>query len=123
MISFAGAYANPELKSLVRTLDWNAADGSLQVEDSFEITEHLQSVRENLITQWKPEIENNTIKIQSASKGCVIVVGDTDVTIECIRQSYSDHSGIYRDVWLLQWEVPVAGTAGRVASRFSVTAL
>ena len=123
VISFAGAYANPELKSLVRTLNWNAADGSLQVEDSFEITEHLQSVRENLITQWKPEIENNTIKIQGASKGCVIVVRDTDVTIECIRRSYSDHSGIYRDVWLLQWEVPLAGTAGRVASQFSVTAL
>lgn len=123
VISFAGAYANPELKALVRTLNWNAADGTLWVEDSFEITERLQSVRENLITQWKPEIEGNTIKIKGDGKGCVIVVEDTDVTIECIRRSYSDHSGIYRDVWLLQWEVPVAGTAGRAASQFSVTAL
>ena len=42
---------------------------------------------------------------------------------ECSRQDFSDHSGICRDVWLLQWEVPLAGAVGQVTARFSVTAL
>ena len=122
-ISFAGAYANPELKALVRTLEWNVVDGTLQVEDCFEITQRLRSVRENLITCRKPEIKDNTIRIQGAGNGCVIAVEGRDVKIECSRQDFSDHSGICRDVWLLQWEVPLAGAVGQVTARFSVTAL
>ncbi len=122
-ISFAGAYANPELKSLVRTLDWNAADGTLQVEDCFQMTERLKSVRENLVTRWKPEIEGNTIRIQGAGNGCVIAVEGEAVAIDCSRQEFSDHSGINRDVWLLQWEVSAAGEAGQTTARFSVRVL
>lgn len=122
-ISFAGAYANPELKSLVRTLNWNAEDGTLQVEDCFGITPCLQSVRENLITCRKPEIEGNTIRIQGAGNGCVVAVEGEAVTIECSRRDFSDHGGVRRDVWLIQWEVPVKGAAGQVTARFSVRGL
>ena len=123
VISFAGAYGNPNLKSLVRTLDWDEATGTLQVEDCFRTTGRLQSVRENLVTQWKPEIEGGTIWIYGAGKGCVISVEDSDAEIVSVHQGFSDHGGILRDVWLLQWEVLWEGAQGQVKSCFRVEAL
>ncbi len=121
-ISFAGAYGNPELKSLVRTLDWNEESGTLRVEDSFRISVRIRSVRENLITQWKPEIRGNVVRIQGKEGGCLVTVEGTKATIHCICENFSDHSGIRRDVWLLQWEVPLAGAGGEVRSCFRVEA-
>lgn len=123
VISFAGAYGNPNLKSLVRTLDWDEATGTLQVEDCFRTTGRLQSVRENLVTQWKPEIEGGIIWIYGAGKGCVISVEDSDAEIVSVHQAFSDHGGILRDVWLLQWEVLWEGAQGQVKSCFRVEVL
>ncbi len=120
VISFAGAYGNPELGSLIRTLDWNREDGALRVEDCFQITGRLQSVKENLVTRWKPEIRGSVIRIQGEESGCLITVEGTEVMISCIRQGFSDHSGIRRDVWLLQWEIPLEGTDRQVRSCFQV---
>lgn len=120
VISFAGAYDNPELGSLIRTLDWNREDGALRVEDCFQITGRLQSVKENLVTRWKPEIRGSVIRIQGEESGCLITVEGTEVMISCIRQGFSDHSGIRRDVWLLQWEIPLEGTDRQVRSCFQV---
>ena len=123
IISFAGAYANPELKSLVRTLDWDEADGKLQVEDRCQVTERLQSVRENLITHWEPEVQGNTIRIQGDQSGCVVVIDGPEVKVDCIRRDFYDHGGQRRDVWLIQWEVPMTGQGGELRARFTVRAV
>lgn len=123
VISFAGAYANPELKSLVRTLDWDETDGKLQVEDRCQVTERLQSVRENLITHWEPEVQGNTIRIQGEQNGCTVVIDGPEVKVDCIRRDFYDHGGQRRDVWLIQWEVPVTGQDGEISARFTVTAV
>ncbi len=111
VLSFAGAYGNPGLESLVRTLDWDEREGILQVEDCFRIRESIRSIRENLITQWEPWIQGNTIRIQGDKAGCQIQVEGEPVEIVCIRQDFYDHGGVRRDVWLLQWEVPIKGEA------------
>ena len=123
LISFAGAYANPELKSLTRRLDWDEAEGTLWVEDRFQVTERLQSIRENLVTCWKPEIQGNTLRIQGPHSGCVVTIEGPEVKADCIRQDFSDHGGHHRDVWLIQWEVPGTGKAGDLSARFTVRAV
>ncbi len=123
VISFAAAYANPELKSLTRSLDWDENEGTLRVEDRFQVTERLQSIRENLITRWKPEIQGNTLRIQGPHSSCVVTIEGPEVNVECIRQDFSDHGGQHRDVWLVQWEVPGTGKAGDLSARFTVQAV
>lgn len=123
VISFAGAYGNPKLQSLVRTLDWDEEDGTLQVEDCFRFTELLQSVKENLITPWKPEIRGNVIRIQGAQNGCEIRIEGGAVEAECIRRDFNDHGGCRRDVWLIQWEISAADKAGQTSVRFTVKAV
>ena len=123
VIGFAGAYGNPALQSLTRRLDWNQEDGTLQVEDVFTLSRELQSLRENLVTVWKPEIQDNEIRIQGEKKGCLITIQGKPAEIACIRQDFSDHDGIRRDVWLLQWEVYLPGESGTGSACFSVKAL
>ncbi len=120
VISFAGAYGNPELKALIRTLDWNSENGTLQVEDRFQVTDRIHSVRENLITGQKPEVQGNTIRIQGEGNGCEIVIEGAAVAVDCIHRDFSDHGGIRRDVWLIQWEAPAAGTETEITVRFVV---
>ena len=83
----------------------------MQVEDCFRIRESIRSIRENLITQWEPWIQGNAIRIQGDKAGCQIQVEGEPVEIVCIRQDFYDHGGVRRDVWLLQWEVPIKGEA------------
>ncbi len=123
LISFAAAYANPELKSLTRSLDWDEAQGTLRVQDCFQVTERLQSIRENLITHWEPEIQGNTLRIQGPHSSCTVTIESPDVNVECIPQDFSDHGGHHRDVWLVQWEVPGTGKAGDISARFTVQAV
>lgn len=123
VIGFGGAYANPELKSLVRTLDWNEENGTLSVRDCFKMNGRLQSIKENLITEWEPEICGNTIRIKGKSGGCLVTVEGVDGAICRSRREFSDHGGIRRDVWLLQWEVPLEGAEGETQSCFRVEML
>ena len=109
VISFAGAYGNPKLESLIRTLDWDEEDGTLQVEDCFRFTEPPQSVKENLITPWKPEIQGNVIRIQGAQNGCEIRIEGPAVEAKYIRRDFNDHGGCRRDV---------AGMSGWFSGRF-----
>lgn len=120
VIDFAGAYGNPALSSLVRRLSWDRENGSLSVKDTFEFSEGLQSIRENLVTQWKPEITDHEIRIQGREKACLIRVDGDGIRIDCIRQDYSDHEGTRREVWLLQWEVPLEEGRNRTEARFTV---
>lgn len=120
VISFAGAYGNPKLQSLVRTLDWNGEDGTLQVEDLFRFTEPPRSLKENLITPWKPEIQGNVIRIQGTQNGCEIRIEGPAVEAKCTRWDFNDHGGCRRDVWLIQWEISAADRAGQTSVRFLV---
>lgn len=120
VISFAGAYVNPGLKSLIRSLDWDEAKGTLQVEDRFQVTEQLRSIRENLVTDWKPQVQDNTIRIQGPDSGCAVEIEGPAVKVDCMPRDFSDHGGHHRDVWLIQWEVPGLGKAGDISVRFTV---
>lgn len=117
-IRFEKAYGNPKLKSLTRTLDWDAENGTLMVEDVFEIPDGLCSVRENLVTQRKPEISGNRIWIRGSRRACRITVDIPDADICCIPESFLNHKGIREDVFLIQWEVTGTGEDGRARSRF-----
>lgn len=119
-ISFAGAYGNPALESLTRILEWDPEEGILNVEDIFETTGNLKSIRENLVTQWQPEIEGSRIWIQGRKRACLVIVEGEGIQISCIPVEFSDHGGARQDVWLLQWEVPLPKGAGRVKARFTV---
>ncbi len=120
VISLAGAYANPGLKSLTRSLAWEEAEGTLQVEDCFQVTEQLKSIRENLVTDWKPQVQGNAIRIQGPDSVCTVEIEDPAVKVDCMPRDFSDHGGRHRDVWLIQWEVPGLGKAGDISVRFTV---
>ncbi len=118
VISFGKAYGNPRLESLTRTLEWNPEDGSLQVEDLCRAIGERLSMRENLVTGRKPRIEGNLIRIQGEERGCLIQVEEPLGEIQYILQDFSDHGGVRRNVWLIQWEAK--GQGAETKARFIV---
>lgn len=116
VISFAQAYGMDGIKSIIRTIHFNRENGSMEVEDCFEIAEQTRSITENLVTQHSPEISGNIIRIKGKERSCTIRVEGYNTEIRCVKQIHSNHYGMNEEVYLIQWEVPV--TAATAVSGF-----
>ncbi len=123
VLSFAKAYGNSNLHSLVRTLDWNPENGELAVEDVFVFGTEPVTVTENLVTRCRPEIRGNTIRLAGRERAGLITIENLQTEIRCIEKQFSNHDGKTEDVWLLQWEVPVSTEKERAQARFHVETL
>ena len=107
VINLEKAYEENNIESIKRSVTFNPEDGSVWLRDDFQCTESTTSIRENLITGIKPEIEKNNILLKKGSSNCRITVEDKDVSIEVKSVLHSDHEGVQQEVYLVQWEVPL----------------
>lgn len=109
-LEFAGAYGNPALKALRRTLDFRMEDGRLEVTDVFEQAgEGLLEIQENLVTPHRPQVRSDkTVLLAGRKNACVLQI-ETEEEILVQEQTYADHEGRMRSVYLLRWSVPAKG--------------
>jgi len=61
---------------------------------------------ENLITQYEPIVDNNSVVLQGRHGSCKITV-DSQTEIAVLAQKHSNHEGVSEDVYLIQWKVPI----------------
>lgn len=108
-ISFGQAYGTERVKSLTRSLCYDPAKESLQAEDVLEdreTGENPVSMKENLVTQYKPVIVGNAIHIAGRKYGCRITVEDLEGSIGFETKKHSNHRGAEEEVYCITWEVP-----------------
>jgi hypothetical protein len=117
-IEFSGAYERETLTSLIRDLDFNRISGELVVTDTFILSDKTTSIKENLVTEFEPVIENNEIKIYGEETGCIITVNEGVGPIEVITMNHSNHGGKLVKVYLIRMEVPIG--SGDVRVRFVI---
>ncbi|MCC8102044.1 MAG: hypothetical protein LIP11_07215 [Clostridiales bacterium] len=71
------------------------------------------TMRENLITEYLPKIEEETIVIKGKEHACRITVEGLTGRIMAEEKSHTDHRGNRRTVYCLSWETPTGGCGER----------
>ncbi len=143
-LSFAGAYGDDALKSLVRELHYDLSAETLRVEDRFESEGCL--IEENLVTQGDVRISGDEILIRSAavedSSGTAVkhrerqeeTESATEIDYACriksesgfpgiriVEESFMDHAGMPQTVKRIVWKVTDETRKGRVTCSFTVS--
>ncbi|MCD8074986.1 MAG: heparinase II/III-family protein [Lachnospiraceae bacterium] len=126
VIHYASAYGNSAVRDLIRTLEYDAASERLVVEDVLKTDSAMPecekenrcarvsvTMRENLITEYLPEIEAETIVIKGKEHACRITVEGATGPITAEEKSHIDHRGNRRTVYCLSWETPMGGCGER----------
>ncbi|MBP5651947.1 MAG: heparinase II/III family protein, partial [Lachnospiraceae bacterium] len=142
-LSFAGAYGDDALKSLVRELHYDPTAECLRVEDRFESEGCL--IEENLVTQGDVRISGDEILIRSAavedSSGTAVKhregqeepesANENDYTcriksksgfpgIRIIEESFMDHAGMPQTVKRIVWKAADETRKGQVTCSFTI---
>lgn len=117
-IEFSGAYERGDITSLIRDMNFNHITGELVVTDTFILSDKTTSIKENLVTEYKPVIDNNEIKIYGEETGCIITAEEGLGTIEVITANHSNHDGKLVEVYLIRMDVPIK--SGEVRVKFII---
>lgn len=104
-LSFANAYESGIIKEIKRNLVFEEETGILHLWDSFFMAEQTTEIRENLITQIKPEIKENKIILSGVYGSITITILGEYSELQSRQQVFMNHSGIAEDVWQIQWNV------------------
>jgi len=121
VIHYASAYGNHKIKDLVRSLKYCSDTEVLEVTDTLQAEENLQPVciKENLVTQYLPVIDDNEIRIQGSRYGCRIVILEGADTIRVEQEEHADRNGVKTEVYRILWDVP-ASKATEIRCHFRV---
>lgn len=119
-ISYAGAYPKGSLEELVRCIkmcDIETASGTqnktqkkmqITLEDRFVTNESTKTVAENIVTEYEPVVQDNTVWIRGQHGQCSIDIENGDGSmIKIIPCAHSDHAGNRQTVYRISWEVDV----------------
>ncbi len=118
-VEFAGAYESSAAHSLVRQLAYDPAAETLEVEDVLTLTEDGLSMRENLVTQYEPKVQDGVILLRGARHACRILVPEGSGELQVEARNHSNHQGQPETVYCISWEVPMTGEGVR-GCRFRV---
>ena len=104
-VEFAGAYGSPAVKKLVREARFSLENGSLQIKDEFELSEHAEGVTEQLVTQGQVEFSPEGIRIKGVNSACLIRLPEKIQNLRVVEKQHSNHVGQLEIVRLIQWEI------------------
>lgn len=122
--SFASAYPNGIIQKLERTIGMceDKSGMNVRVSDTFVTAKNTTEIVENLVTEHKPIVDNDSVVIKGKNGICRIeieVCADSYVKkIKCVKSEeirvveriHSNHAGYPRTVYLIRWEVPFSGS-------------
>ena len=97
------AYGLGKADRITRSFLFERDNGTCTVTDSFMLNEHKE-VTENLITVHKPMIKGSDFIIDTPKNKFEIKVTNGK-ELGIINKAYTDHYGIEKKVWLMQWQV------------------
>lgn len=118
-IEFAGAYESRSARSLERELNYDPSAETLEVKDVLTLTGEPVSMRENLVTQYEPRLQEGGLLIQGSRYACRILLPEGSGQIRVDTREHSNHQGQPEAVYCISWEVPMTGEGIR-SCRFQV---
>ena len=102
-IDIETAYGLGKTDKVTRSFMFERDSGICTVRDSFVLSE-CEEVTENLITLYQPIINGSGFIIKTQKNEFMIQVTNGK-ELEIINKAYTDHYGIKKEVWLMQWKV------------------
>ena len=102
-IDMEAAYGLGKEDKITRSFLFARDDGTCTVMDKFMLSAHKE-VTENLITKHKPIIKGSDFIIETRKNKFIIHVTNGK-EFGIINKTYTDHYGIKKRVWLMQWKV------------------
>ena len=106
LMDLTDVYEAEQLKNFIREICFYKDSGALTVEDTFECIGEV-AVTENLVTQFLPEIEGNSI-ILIGKEICHIQIAASNnkasTPLRVISMEHYNHQGEKEQVYLIQWE-------------------
>lgn len=118
-ISFAGAYPKGSVDELVRQIKMedkssiNIEETQLQhkmqieLQDFFVINENTKSIMENIVTEYKPVIQDKEVWITGQQGRCRIQIEKDNMPIKIIPCEHYDHAGNCQMIYRIVWDVSV----------------
>jgi len=97
------AYGLGKEEKIKRTINFEKSSGECEVIDEFIIS-HGKVITENLVTSHKPVIKGNGFVIKSRKNTFRIKVKNGS-DFEVLQESYTDHYGVRKLAWFMQWRV------------------
>lgn len=113
------AYGLGKTDKITRSFLFERDSGICIVRDSFVLSEYKE-VTENLITLYQPIINGSDFIIETQKNKFMIQVTNGK-EFEIINKTYTDHYGVRKRVWLMQWKVLGDSTEmviGKMGSEF-----
>lgn len=105
-MDLTNAYKADHLKEFLRKITFAKGSGTLTVEDVFECDEEMK-ITENLLTQFFPEVEGNSIILLGKSVCHIQILyeqkGRTELP-RVIQTEHINHQGQRETVYLIQWD-------------------
>ena len=107
-ISFASAYGDDVIEVVERKIVCVSTEEklSLVITDRFLPNANTHSIVENLVTQYKPVVDKESVLLQGQNGNCRIII-DRQTKIAILPQKHRNHVGLSEDVYLIQWKVPI----------------
>lgn len=97
-VHFGAAYGAGEEISRVFAFDFGT--GALCITDYFRKND---TVIENLVTHYKPEIDGSKIVLSGEKSDCVVRVQE-EAEIKVREETFVNHKGVAERIYLIQWE-------------------
>ena len=97
------AYGFGKTNRIIRSFLFERDSGICTVRDSFVLSEYKE-VTENLITLYQPIINGSNFIIETPKNKFMIQVANGK-ELEIINETYTDHYGVRKKIWLMQWKV------------------
>lgn len=100
-MDIAAAYGLEDGEKVTRHFLFDKTSGVCTVTDSFSLHKH-RTVTENLVTSHWPEIEGSGFLIETRKRRFRIEIMN-GTALEIKEETYIDHHGVPKKVWLMQW--------------------
>ena len=126
-LSIAGAYGDPALTSLNRSIKYEPYAERLTVEDVFDSDGCM--IEENLVTQDETEISEGAIIIRAAERdeekakpnyACRMISENGFPGLQITEESFMNHEGKPETVKRITWKVADRGQKGTTVCRFTI---
>jgi len=107
IVSFHRAYEKNSIKKLIRDFTFDMKKGNLIIEDQIETSDKTQCIKETLVTQIKPKIQNKLIVVEGKEYNGFVEIEGAAGRIEVECKAHSNHKGKKEKVYLIRWSVPI----------------
>ncbi|MBD5082210.1 MAG: heparinase [Ruminococcaceae bacterium] len=101
VLEIGTAYGLSAEDKITRSFFFESDSGICTVTDSIKLSSNAE-ITENLVTSHKPVINGSDFIIRTPKNKFIIQITNGE-ELNVIKETYKDHYGVEKDLWLMQW--------------------